>query len=117
MTGFTDLPAELRVQIWQYSLPEPRNLVLSWNGEDFRSNAYAPNLAHVCRESRLELATKYELSFSSQEYPAHIWFDFSCETLYVTDDAYERLPSDVLQRIIRLRHFRNTDSMAQRCSS
>ncbi|KAI5363143.1 putative 2EXR domain-containing protein [Septoria linicola] len=117
MATFSSLPAELRIAIWQFSIPEPRNLVLSWNGKEFRSNSTPPNTAHVCHEAREETAETYDLTFASPKSTPKIWFDFARDALYITDDAQERMPAEILERVQRLKHFRYTGAMAIKCSS
>lgn len=111
------LPAELRILIWQYSMPEPRRPVLSWTGNDFSCNTKAPNVAHVCHESREETAKEYDLAFPKPGSPPHIWFGFERDYLYVTDEALAHLQPETLARIRNLRHFRYTGQMALKCSS
>ncbi|CAK3872234.1 Hypothetical predicted protein [Lecanosticta acicola] len=118
MATFMSLPAELRILIWQYSMPDPRRPVLSWSGTHFAFNTTPPNLVHVCHESREEAAKQYELTFATPgNNNPHIWFDFTRDFLYVTDEALARLPGEVVRRIQNLRHFRYTGKMALKCSS
>ncbi|CAK1358269.1 unnamed protein product [Cercospora beticola] len=118
MASFSSLPAELRIAIWQFSIPEPRNIVLSWNGKEFRSNGTPPNIAHVCHEAREEISKVYDLTFASPSgSPAKTWFDFARDALFITDDALERMSAETLSRVQKLKHFRYTAAMAIKCSS
>jgi hypothetical protein len=117
MAGFQSLPAEIRIVIWQYSLPEPRNIVLSWSGKGFKVNASPPNTTQVCHESREETKVRFELSFAANGSHPYVWFDYLHDVLYITDEALERLSPDTICRVRNLRHFRNTSAMAQKCSS
>ncbi|KAI1136764.1 hypothetical protein F5Y05DRAFT_420063 [Hypoxylon sp. FL0543] len=58
MPGFTDLPPELRVVIWELCLPGPRNVTV------LERHTPAPVVLHVCRESRDLAQQSYELAFS-----------------------------------------------------
>lgn len=116
MATFTGLPAELRILIWQYSFPGPRNMVLSWNDGCFSSNLTPPSVAHICHESREEALKHYNL-FSAPHPLAHILFDNEVDTLFVTDDAVHRLQPWNLAKVERLRHFRFTNVMAQKCTT
>ncbi|PIA88873.1 hypothetical protein CB0940_07102 [Cercospora beticola] len=118
MASFSSLPAELRIAIWQFSIPEPRNIVLSWNGKEFRSNGTPPNIAHVCHEAREEISKVYDLTFASPSgSPAKTWFDFARDALFITDDALERMSAKTLSRVQKLKRFRYTAAMAIKCSS
>ncbi|EME41092.1 hypothetical protein DOTSEDRAFT_37792 [Dothistroma septosporum NZE10] len=117
MATFTCLPTELRLAIWQYSMPEPRNLILTWTGDDFKSNTPPPYVAHICHEAREEALKQYELTFAARGRRARVLFDFSKDTLYITDDALIMLTPKTLSRIQKLKHFRNDSFMAQKCSS
>ncbi|KAK4617561.1 hypothetical protein CLAFUW4_12395 [Fulvia fulva] len=98
-------------------MSEPRNLILTWTGDDFKSNTPPPNVAHVCHEAREETLKQYELTFASRGRRARILFGFSKDTLYITDDALIILLPQSSGRIQRLKHFRNDNFMAQKCSS
>ena len=117
MATFTSLPAELRIAVWQFSVPEPRNLVLSWNGKEFKSNGTPPNILHVCHEAREESTKSYSLTFGSPGSPPKIWFDYARDVLYITDEALEHMPVETLERVQKLKHFRYTGAMAIKCSS
>ncbi|KAI0832949.1 hypothetical protein F5Y06DRAFT_307407 [Hypoxylon sp. FL0890] len=57
MSGFADLPPEVRELIWEYCLPGPRNVTV------LRRHTPAPVVLHICRESRVEAQRWYELAF------------------------------------------------------
>ncbi|KAI1388953.1 uncharacterized protein F4822DRAFT_263329 [Hypoxylon trugodes] len=86
MTGFNDLPLELRSLIWEYSLPGPRNVSV-----DIQRHTRAPVIFHICQESRAEAQRigHYELAFPVPTTDLKvnkgrvIWFNFSHDRLCV----------------------------------
>ena len=60
---------------------------------------------------------QYELAFAASPKIPKIWFDFDRDTLFVTDEAFTLLSSTDLERVTRLKHFRYTGAMAQKCTS
>ncbi|KAF2165905.1 hypothetical protein M409DRAFT_23637 [Zasmidium cellare ATCC 36951] len=117
MANFHDLPAELRILIWQYSHPGPRDIVVSWDGIDFASNLSPPTVAHVCHESREEALKHFSLIFGRPDRPGYILFDNSMDTLFVTDEVDYQLTTSDRSFINNLKHFRFTNVMAQKCTS
>lgn len=92
-TLFPLLPLELRLKIWSYMSPGPRNLSIQYNMSSQYSSSRAtpsfggwtspspvPVILHICHESRSEALKYLQLSFGSYFHPAKLYFDFSCDT-------------------------------------
>ena len=81
---FQELPAEIRIQIWQYCLPEPRVIEIR-NDRDFpdaTSICRIPPMLHACLESREIASQVYGLSLGMDGKPGQIWVDFERDTVY-----------------------------------
>ncbi|KAF7923771.1 uncharacterized protein EAE98_007589 [Botrytis deweyae] len=101
-TCFMKLPLEIRVMIWQASLPGPRIVLLrptrfigwkkTWyfgshevpDVPDYVFESWSPITAlYVCRESFNVASTRYTQAFASLESPFKTWFNFDIDTLYI----------------------------------
>jgi hypothetical protein len=119
MPGFRTLPAELRIEIWKFTmLPRNVRLVLKLDGPphipaggpqhrripqislsaSFRQNitrivSYAPLpvTLHVCHESRSEALKKYEMCFSARDSPGRTWVNWTLDTT-VMDSMVSWIP-------------------------
>ncbi|KAI3337611.1 hypothetical protein HD806DRAFT_44544 [Xylariaceae sp. AK1471] len=94
---FSQLPPELRLILWSFSLPESRIVTIRcgarWvpgfqghlnDGQSIQCSSPSPvptNL-HVCRESRFEALGRYKLLFGLMGQPGTIYFDPLRDTLY-----------------------------------
>lgn len=95
---FHDLPAELRIMIWEKvpSFPRIIQVIIAYNEYDpgearyknyhrspkFISNNRVPPILHVNMESRKEALMKYKLSFAVHTAPATIYFNKDVDTVY-----------------------------------
>ncbi|KAF4971689.1 hypothetical protein FSARC_1567 [Fusarium sarcochroum] len=90
---FCKLPAELRLKIWNYNLPQTRLVSvqcgsswpgcadsLSWTG--CTSSATIPANLHACAESRGETLKHYGLGFGFARGPGQVFFDPDHDILY-----------------------------------
>lgn len=103
MVGISDLPAELRVLIWGFCLPGPRNVVVGKG-----RHTPAPAVLHLCSESRAEARKKsHELAFPTAGSDGRlngepvVWFDFSQDTLCLESRTIE--PGSYLENFRRVR--------------
>lgn len=92
---FSFLPAELRLKIWEYSLPESRIVPVRFDtpcqadeyvnprhrSSGCVSTAPIPTNLHVCHESRDEALKKYCLAFGMGD-PGQIFFNPARDILY-----------------------------------
>ncbi len=89
---FSELPIELRLEIWQFSLPRKRILEIKkvkeayrW-GKDFMDGFGVPDsipaTLHVCRESREEGLRFYRPSFGRSYGSATTYFDPTFDTIF-----------------------------------
>lgn len=87
------LPPELRLMIWRFTLPGPRNVGIQMKIKDagfggwvVRKNTPPPPVAlRVCHESREEARKHYVLSFGTDAFPATVYFNFQTDTLCFSD--------------------------------
>ncbi|KAI1737431.1 hypothetical protein F4680DRAFT_428626 [Xylaria scruposa] len=74
---FPKLPLELRIMIWKFAMPGPRNYIMPSNSDDIaenRRNFYAP-LSEVCFESRRILSEVYVLfKTGDRNRPRSVWY-------------------------------------------
>jgi hypothetical protein len=80
---FTELPVELRLRVWYFSLPSPRLVLLRRipSPIGFRSSTRFPNCLCVCKESAAVVHQYYKLSFGTKLSPPSTLFDFDQDTL------------------------------------
>ncbi|KAI0118620.1 hypothetical protein GGR51DRAFT_127062 [Nemania sp. FL0031] len=108
---FSQLPPELRLMIWSFTLPGPRIISLrceprpatqggSYEPEgplhgkpmlQCRSPAPVPTTLHVCGESRYEALRRYKLLFGIGGAPGTIYFDPLSDALYFGSRGREDL--------------------------
>ncbi|KAI1852391.1 hypothetical protein JX265_003842 [Neoarthrinium moseri] len=102
-TRFNDLPPELRIKIWQQSLPGPRTVAVkspyaqrqpspksledavAQHGDDvetWTSTTQIPALLHVNAEARHEALKHYRLSLAVGISQPRVYVDFSRDTLF-----------------------------------
>lgn len=93
-TKFSQLPPEIRCQIWRESFPGARVVELrDGSGQSGRlaaqkyivpwtSPSDPPTVLHVCRESRAEALRFYEPSFSRCGFPPQIFVNFDRDIIY-----------------------------------
>ncbi|KAM3505579.1 hypothetical protein MY11210_007916 [Beauveria gryllotalpidicola] len=93
---FSDLPPEIRLVVWEYSLPGTRIVTVHCGADDLvpdsRRSLVAvlgcttttPNPAnlHICVESRTEAIKSYRRCFGFARRPGHIYFDPARDVLY-----------------------------------
>ncbi|KAM3550095.1 hypothetical protein MY1884_008420 [Beauveria asiatica] len=93
---FSDLPPEIRLVVWEYSLPGTRIVSVRCGADDLvpdsRRSPVAvlgcttttPNPAnlHICVESRTEAIKSYRRCFGFARRPGHIYFDPTRDVLY-----------------------------------
>ncbi|TGO41900.1 hypothetical protein BHYA_0015g00630 [Botrytis hyacinthi] len=101
-TCFMKLPLEIRVMVWEASLPGPwvvflrPTRILKWkistlwrthevtHVPDYVFESSSPVTAlYVCRESFNIASTRYTQTFASLESPFKTWFNFDVDTLYI----------------------------------
>ncbi|KUJ22672.1 uncharacterized protein LY89DRAFT_307337 [Mollisia scopiformis] len=94
-TLFPELPFELRLKIWQFSVPGPRILGVgheiqykSFYGRllpstiEWRTSDPIPSLLHVCHESRKEALKLYQRSLGVPLKQGKNYIDFGNDTIY-----------------------------------
>jgi len=116
---FGNLPPEIRIRIWQYSMPEPRLIVIKSpfhttpqsqepssladmlarlygnstscleNPQCWRSKTPPPALLHVNAEARHETLKIYRLSLGVRDSAPRIYIDFERDTLFFGDTEIE----------------------------
>ncbi|EHL02040.1 hypothetical protein M7I_1994 [Glarea lozoyensis 74030] len=103
-TKFLDLPTELRLKIWAFTAPGPRNVRIRYKGlpdtiEEmndprvwpYTSSEPVPAAFHVCQESRAEAQKRFPhkpcFGTRNHHHEAMIYFDFSQDTLVFEGDA------------------------------
>lgn len=116
---FTDLPAEIRLLIWEYLFPGPRTVRLIHTrgllpcgcyGTVFWSRAPIPVLLHINHET-CELAQKhYSLSFGTCASWGRVYFNFELDALglpyYVQDVPFwEQLQPAYRPDVRRVQRF------------
>ncbi|KAK1238730.1 hypothetical protein MKX07_004306 [Trichoderma sp. CBMAI-0711] len=93
---FARLPAELRLQIWEASIPGPRLVSIRCGSnmsfvskpspdiphEGCTSPAPAPANLHACAESRVEALKAYRPMFGFFRKPGHVWFNPDVDIMY-----------------------------------
>ncbi|KAI1284767.1 hypothetical protein F5Y07DRAFT_393736 [Xylaria sp. FL0933] len=102
---FGKLPAELRIKIWQFAMPEARTVVISslysrkrvpvsldevlpqpiGSGETWESATPVPALLHVNGEARYEALKHYSLSLGVGDAQPRVYIDFKRDTLFFGD--------------------------------
>lgn len=117
--NFGQLPPEIRIRIWQYSIPEPRLIVIKSpfrvipqshkpssladmlaschddspvpreNSRSWRSAIPPPALLHVSAEARHEALRHYRLSLGVRNSAPRIYIDFERDTLFFVDTEIE----------------------------
>lgn len=92
LTCFGKLPTEIRLKIWNESLPGPRiltaTMALRWRPEGhrrplFRLISPPPVVFHVCKESREQALGMYSLQLTKPSFPHFYRIDPEEDTVYV----------------------------------
>ncbi|KAI1305670.1 hypothetical protein F5Y03DRAFT_148933 [Xylaria venustula] len=104
-TNFGKFPAELRIKIWQFAMPEARTVVIKspflqkpapisldrvlpqpLDSEDtWQSTTQVPALLHVSAEARHEALKHYSLSLGVGKAQPRVYIDFNRDTLFFGD--------------------------------
>ncbi|KAI0966708.1 hypothetical protein F4678DRAFT_475800 [Xylaria arbuscula] len=104
-TNFGKFPAELRIKIWQFAMPEARTVVIKSPfsqkpapisldrvlpqpldcEETWQSTTQVPALLHVNAEARHEALKHYSLSLGVGKAQPRVYVDFSRDTLFFGD--------------------------------
>ena len=99
-TLFPNLPTELRIKIWQYSLLGPRIIEAAYLPEPFFSfnGAHPPPVFQACRESRDVALSVYKPLFESAvgkdhihntiKTLPHIYINPTHDTIYISTPYY-----------------------------
>ncbi|KAK6066977.1 hypothetical protein SCUP234_11814 [Seiridium cupressi] len=82
---FSSLPAEIRLDIWQYSCCHPRVVEVYYDAESDQCATTTPQPAtvSVCSESRREALRLYKPLFGTISHDASIYFYPELDTLYI----------------------------------
>ena len=90
-TLFPNLPAELRIKIWRYSLPGPRIIEAAYHDLSFSFNgAHPPPVFQACRDSRNVALSVYKPLFKSAmrkdrfKTLPHIYINPAHDTVYIS---------------------------------
>ncbi|KAI0399295.1 hypothetical protein F4802DRAFT_53312 [Xylaria palmicola] len=115
-TKFGQLPAELRVKIWQLAMPDGRLILVNPPTtrqdrvpasleevftqsrdakESWESTAPIPALLHVNTEARYEASMHYSLSLGVGTAEPRIYVDFTRDTIFFGDEALRPSCSDL----------------------
>lgn len=83
-TLFSDFPAELRLQVWQYAISFERVVEIQYMNATIRHGASPrpPAILHVCRESRYEALKVYKLCFNTKKVPKSIYINPAHDILF-----------------------------------
>ncbi len=96
---FSKLPAELRLKIWSFNLPQPRIVPIRCGASSLSSSpcpsppaaaalvgctstAPIPPLLHACHESRTEALRRYALVLGIARQPGRVFLDLEHDILY-----------------------------------
>ncbi|OIW33748.1 hypothetical protein CONLIGDRAFT_190418 [Coniochaeta ligniaria NRRL 30616] len=93
---FPRLPPEIRIKIWNFSLPDPRIVEVRCGSDSISnkvpiglggvtgclSSASIPVTLGVCRESRAETSRRYKAMFGFAGRPGRVYFDPARDVLY-----------------------------------
>jgi hypothetical protein len=95
---FGRLPPEVQNDIWEIAIYDvkPRIVLVIKNSipstrpstrprHQFISTCPIPAVLHTCRASRSLALKRWRLSFAAHRQPAKIFFDFPCDTLFISD--------------------------------
>lgn len=102
---FPKIPTEIRLQIWESTIPPPRYVYLKLHRElrgetqvwSLRSKSQPPVILFVNTESRAVAARQYELTFAYEDSIPQTWFDFERDILRFDNDTFApRFPLDDL---------------------
>ncbi|KAK6214480.1 hypothetical protein LQW54_004388 [Pestalotiopsis sp. IQ-011] len=82
---FSELPAEIRLEIWQHSCSQPRVVEVSYDAELDQCTTVTPQPAvlQASTESRREGLRIYRPLFGTSTHPARIYFHPQLDTLYI----------------------------------
>ncbi|KAI0443943.1 hypothetical protein F4803DRAFT_289896 [Xylaria telfairii] len=109
-TQFRRLPAELRIMIWQFAMPDPRTVVIKSpftrrkhiptsldealpqaqdREETWHSTTQVPALLHVNGEARYEALKHYSLSLGVGKGQPRVYVDFARDTVFFGAEELE----------------------------
>lgn len=93
-TVFPDLPFEIRLKIWSFVTPAPRDVTIKYTtafrkieeqispaSTGWISSTPVPVILQICRESRAEALKSYQLSFGTVYNEPRIYFNFAIDSL------------------------------------
>jgi hypothetical protein len=82
---FSSLPAEIRLDIWQYTCCHPRVVEVCYDAERNQCTTVTPQppALYVCSESRREALRLYRPLFGTISHSASIYFHPELDTLYI----------------------------------
>ncbi|TFB00647.1 hypothetical protein CCMA1212_007311 [Trichoderma ghanense] len=94
--SFARLPAELRLKIWEASVPGPRLVSIQCGSDISEVSSPSPSVVHegctsptpvpanlhACAESRAEALKAYRRSFGFFRKPGHVWFNPDVDIMY-----------------------------------
>ena len=91
-TLFPKLPLEIRQEIWKCTL-EPRTIeIRSSTVQGFYSRSKVPVALRVNKDSRRAVGLLYHLCFGSVIHEPRIVFNFSMDTLFLSEDMWAEVP-------------------------
>jgi hypothetical protein len=97
---FGNLPVEVQNMIWQIAIYDVKPRIVQvkensipstrrstyFNRREFISACPIPGVLHACRASRSLALRRWRQSFAASRQPAKIFFDFSCDILFIPED-------------------------------
>jgi hypothetical protein len=81
---FTCLPSELRLRIWELSIPEARVVPVRFHRRfnQYVSDAAPPALLHVCSETRTLFLSTHTKLILSPKYDSAVFVNFAIDTIF-----------------------------------
>jgi len=73
------------VKVEEGTIPSTRQSTY-FRRRQFISTCHIPGVLHACRASRNLALRRWKLSFAAGRQPPKIFFDFSCDTLFIPED-------------------------------
>ncbi|RFU29951.1 hypothetical protein B7463_g6390, partial [Scytalidium lignicola] len=101
-TLFSELPYEIRLQIWEYAVEEMlktkwervRKVCVDRNSKTCKlvSHSPLPSLLEACQLSRKVALKMYKVAFDTKKARNRIYFNFKTDILFICNESYEDLP-------------------------